>query len=759
MSSVVKRHDLEGLSGRKDARTFRTAAPRSSPRLRVTVRAIQMAVATAVTGAAIARAAAQDAAGRQETELPPIEVTTPSPVVKRAKPSKQGAPAKAGNVQAAAPEVPLQPPPGTLILDTDAFVSVTVATEHDLEANGGATLADTLQTKPGITGSNFAAGANRPIIRGLDTYRVRVQENGIGAHDVSALSEDHAVPIDPNAADRVEVVRGPATLRYGSQAIGGVVSAENGRIPTAIPRGGIAGEVFGGLSSVDEGADGGFKVTAGGSGFAVHADGYERDSDDYDTPLGRQANTFVESTGGSMGASRIWESGFVGVAYSRFESLYGIPGEEAVEENARIDMVQDKVLAKGEWRPQAFGVEAARFWFGASDYAHNELVDEGDVGSRFTNQEQEGRVEIQHSPVATAAGELSGAVGAQFGHRDLTARSSEGGDNLLEPNETRTAAAFLFEELRLTDRLRLQGAARIEHTNVAGTTFDDIAVPNPDLAAFDKSYTPVSASTGVLYELPMNVVARLTAQYVERAPDAGELFSKGVHEATGTFEIGDPNLAEEKASTVEVGFKRSQGAFRFDTSAYYTAFDGFIFKQLTGERCDDTLASCTPGGTGSELKQVLFEQRDATFYGVELAGEYDVGRIWRGVWGVSVQYEFVRAEFEDGENVPRIPPHRLGGGLYYRDANWAAGVTLLHAFDQDEIGFGETPTKGYTLLGATASYTFGKGVGGEIQPDVTIGVKADNLLDDEVRNHVSFKKDEVLEPGASVRLFGSVKLN
>src|SRR5690349_7797452 len=206
-------------------------------------------------------------------------------------------------------------------------------------------------TKPGITGSTFAAGANRPIIRGLDNYRVRVQEDGIGTHDVSALSEDHAIPIDPNAADRVEVVRGPATLRYGSQAIGGVVSAENDRIPDTIPRGGIAGEVFGGYSSVDEGKDGGYKVTAGGAGFAVHADGYRRDAEDYDTPQGTQENTFVKSNGGSVGLSRIWSDGFVGVAYSRFESLYGIPGDEAVEENSRIDMVQDKVMAKGEWRP------------------------------------------------------------------------------------------------------------------------------------------------------------------------------------------------------------------------------------------------------------------------------------------------------------------------------------------------------------------------------------------------------------------------
>ena len=710
-----------------------------------------MALLLATGGVALA----QQASAPATTELPAIEITTASPIAKP-KRAKSSAPAASQNAPTTEPlaDEPLQLPPGTLIVSTDAFVPITIATERDLLENSGATLTDALQNKPGITGSNFAAGANRPVIRGFDTYRVRVQEDGIGTHDVSALSEDHAAPIDPNAADRVEVVRGPATLRYGSQAIGGVVSAENSRIPDAIPARGIAGTVFGGLTSVDEGADGGFKVTAGGGGFAVHADAFKRDADDYDTPRGRQENTYVQSNGGSVGASRVWDDGFIGVAYAHFESLYGIPGVEAVEENSRIAMNQDKILAKGEWRPRAYGLEAARFWFGASDYEHNELVDEGEIGSRFTNEEQEGRFELQHMPVVTSLGVLHGAAGMQFGHRDLTATSFEGGDNLLEPNTTHTTAGFIFEELQATRQLRLQAAGRIEHANVEGSTFDDIEAPSPGLAAFDKSFVPVSASAGALYELPMSVVARLTAQYVERAPDAGELFSKGVHEATGTFEIGDPNLGKEKASTIEIGLKRSAGAFRFDTSAYYTAFDGFIFKQLTGDLCDDELATC--GTTGSELKQVVFRQRDATFYGVELAGEYDVARLWRGVWGVSAQYDFVRAEFSDGENVPRIPPHRLGGGLYYRDANWAAGINLLHAFEQDEIGFNETPTKGYTLLGASVSYTVPEAAD---RPQMTIGLKGDNLLNDDVRNHVSFKKDEVLEPGASVRLFGSISLN
>lgn len=251
---------------------------------------------------------------KAQIQLPGIVVTTPSPVA-RSGPSSQSQ----SDTDASA-SLESQVPSGIIVVD-DAFVPVTVATEREILATQGPTITDTLQTKPGIIGSTFAAGANRPIIRGLDSYRVRTQENGIGTHDVAALSEDHAIPVDPSAADRVEVVRGPATLRYGSQAIGGVVSIENNRIPAFVPPRGFSAEMKGGLSSVDEGRDGAFAVTAGDGNVVVHADAFHRRAEDYDTPHGRQANSFVDSDGFSLGTSYVWSSGFVGVAFSRFNSL------------------------------------------------------------------------------------------------------------------------------------------------------------------------------------------------------------------------------------------------------------------------------------------------------------------------------------------------------------------------------------------------------------------------------------------------------
>ncbi len=356
----------------------------------------------------------------------------------------------------------------------------------------------------------------------------------------------------------------------------------------------------------------------------------------------------------------------------------------------------------------------------------------------------------------TGLGALSGAVGVQVGHRHIAGESFEG-DALLDPARTEMVAGFLFEELQATRSLRVQAAARYEQSDVSGTGLD-LTGPTAAFVNRDRIFGPKSASLGLLYDLPLDVVARLSGQYVERAPDAAELFSKGAHDATGTFEIGNPNLKKERARTVELGLKKATGDTRFDASAYYTDFGGFIFKDLTGLTCDATFDSCegqVPGG-GGDLDQLVFGQKDATFYGAELEVQQDVAPIYRGVWGIEAQYDFVHAKFDDGGYVPRIPPHRLGGGLYYHDANWIARTGLLHAFRQDQIAANETPTSSYTLLNAELSYTFkGEATHEGLTPVTTIGIKGSNLLDDDVRNAASFKKDEILLPGASVRLFGS----
>lgn len=490
---------------------------------------------------------------------------------------------------------------GTVAADT--LQSTAAVAGREIERSNAASLADLLSGLPGVASSTFAPGASRPNIRGLDDYRVRVQENGIGTQDASDFSQDHQVPVDPLSADKIEVIRGPATLRYGSQAIGGVVSATNNRIPEALTPGGFSARFKGGASSVDNGLDGATSLDASGKNVAIHVDAYARRAGDYRIPGGVQANTRLQSEGQSVGGSYIFDGGYIGTAIQHITSLYHIPGVADAANNTRIDLEQTKWTSKGEWRAPTDGIDAVRFTFGASDYKHNELsigangVD--GVQNTIKNQELEGRIELDHAAVATPLGALTGTWGAQIGHRELGTAGILGG--LLSPTKTDTAAVFAFEQIQFTDTLRLQAAGRVENHLVKGLapSFPANFLPPPNTFSEEpgrRSFAPKSASVGLLKNLPSDMVATLTAQHVQRAPAAPELYSRGSDGASGTFVIGNPNLKIETANTAEIGLKRTRGQLRFETSLYYTYYRDFIFKQVTGNFCTDTFASCGVAG-------------------------------------------------------------------------------------------------------------------------------------------------------------------
>jgi iron complex outermembrane recepter protein len=308
-----------------------------------------------------------------------ISVTSPSPIQGRGATAISAANASDA-APAAIPSPPVtaspaaSPPAGVLPVATDTFSPVTVVTKEQIQRDQPRTLGDALFDRPGITSSSYAPGAaSRPIIRGLDQARVRIQENGIVNGGVSDLGEDHAVPVNPLISDRIEVIRGPATLRYGSGAIGGVVSSENNRVPTYIPANGISGSVTSGFSSVDNGRLGAATVDAGGDGIAVHADGFKTATDSYAIPGGIQRNSYTESQGGAVGISAIGDRGFVGISFSHYDSLYGIPGGVAEQDRTRLAPHQDRVLSRGEYRPLDGPIEVIRYWAGYSVYRHNEI--------------------------------------------------------------------------------------------------------------------------------------------------------------------------------------------------------------------------------------------------------------------------------------------------------------------------------------------------------------------------------------------------
>ena len=672
-------------------------------------------------------------------------------------------------------------PLGELPVAADRFATVLIVPREELRRLPGSTLGDLLFDKPGVTGSSYAPGAaSRPIIRGLDNYRVRIQENGVGASGVSELGEDHGVPLDPLGANLVEVIRGPATLRWGPAAMGGVVSVENNRIPDHPPcadsvvfrdRGCATLETRAAVSTVDSALENSTLVDAGHGNFLMHADVTGRRASDYAIPaypyltppeppppvFGRQPNSAMRMGSASLGGTYLFDAGYVGVSVTQFYSRYHIPGVEPTASNTRIDMRQTRIASKGELRPRSDVVDKIRFWFGLGDYRHNELgINEGvdGVQQTFTSQDLEARVETLLKPVSLEIGTLKTSFGFQGTHQFLTAPGLEGG--LFDPNRTRTVAGFLFNELAFNDAQRIQVAGRLEYAQATGSMPDMAVDPGFSLPR-DRKFIPASGALGFLQNLPREMVASLNAQYVQRAPRAAELFSRGPHDATGTFDIGDPNLKIEGAKTIEIGLRRAPGPLRFEASLFYTAFDNFIFRNLTGETCETSFASCTPLGGGGDLAQAFYAQRNAVFRGGEFQSQLDLAPLAGGTVGVENQGDIVRASFTGGGNAPRIPPARLGGGLFWRDANWLARINLLHAFSQNNISAtGETPTKGYDQLKAELSYRLIFGPGDPLGREMTIGLSANNLLNADMRNSASFRKDEVLLPGRNLRVFANI---
>ncbi|WP_249225484.1 TonB-dependent receptor [Tardiphaga alba] len=646
--------------------------------------------------------------------------------------------------------------------DTDAFQTTTQLSGEALQRAASSSLADLLATQPGIAASTFAPGASRPNIRGLDDYRVRIQENGVGSQDASDFSQDHQVPVDPLTADKVEVIRGPGTLRYGNQAIGGVVNAINNRIPENLVPDGFAAKLKSGGSTVDGSIDGAASIDASGNNVAIHVDAFGRRAGDYRIPGGGvQANTRQQSEGQAIGGSYIFDGGYIGTAIQHITSLYHIPGIAESAARTRIDLEQTKWTTKGEWRAPNEQIAAIRFAVGVSDYKHGEYGLDGNgvdgLQNTITNKEIEGRVELDHAAVSTPLGALTGSWGIQASNRKLGTFGVLGG--LLAPTNTDSVAGFAFEQLQLSDTLKIQTAARVETLTVSGLApiFPANFLPPPNTfteSAATRNFTPASFSFGVLKSLPWDMVLSFNANRTQRAPAAPELFSRGSDGASGTFVIGNPDLKIETAESLELGLKRSTGQLRFEANIYYTRYLDFIFKQVTGNFCTDVFASC---GAAGPLLQVAYGQRDANFRGAELMAQLDVAPMHDGMFGLDGQFDVVRATFADGSNVPRIAPMRLGGGIWFRSAAWYARLGLLHAFTQDDIALNETSTAGYNLLKAEVSYThtFAKVDGG--LRDLTIGVVGDNLLDERIRNHISFKKAEVLQPGLGVRLFTTLR--
>ena len=581
-----------------------------------------------------------------------------------------------------------------------------------------ASIGQTIANVPGVSTSAYGQGVGRPVIRGLDGPRVAILADGVGTADASAISQDHAVTVEPFLADQVEILKGPSTLLYGPGAIGGVVNVVDGRIPQKSPEQGFAGRAQLQYEDVSNGGSGMFRIDTGNDRFVLHADGLKRDLGDYAIPGRTLPNSYVRGDSGALGGSLLGDWGYLGVSVSRFLNNYGNPAEpgnpDEGEDPVHIDMAQTRYELKGALEAPLAGVEKLELSAARTDYQHTEFEGE-DPATRFTNRSSEGRLLLTHAPL----GGWRGAVGMQASRRDFAALGEE---SFVPPTRTRALGLFATEQ-REWGRLKLELGAR-----------GDREESTPE-AGEPRTFHPYSLSAGLAWRFDEAWHLTANLDRAQRAPAEEELYAYGPHEASATFEIGDPNLRKETANQFEIGLHHHGEWVDAKIAIYANRYDDFIYLADTGEVEDD-------------LPVRLWSQQDAKFRGGEVEATFHLARNDSGHYDLKLWADRVRATLDGGGNLPRIPAARLGTELSWRNDAWRASLGATRYFAQDDTAAHETPTPGFTLVNARLAWNFANGersgweafLGGE------------NLTNQTARLSTSLVKDQVPLPGRNISL-------
>ena len=656
-------------------------------------------------------------------------------------------------------------------LDVLAGTSVLEVREIQREAVTGQ-IGELLTKLPGVSATSFAPGSSRPVLRGQQGERVRVLVDGVGTADVSNTSVDHATTIEPITVERIEVLRGPAVLLYGSQAIGGAVNVIDKRIPTRMPDEAFHLDAFAGVDSASNLKTGAASLDVGiGESLVFHVDGSWRDTGNMDiggfqlspelradlleeaaekdadgepeeaeefreaaAQRGFVPNSDMRSWTVNAGLGLILGESTFGAAIGYYDTNYGVikrpglkkeeeeeggEGEEKKEENVRIDLQQFRADFKGDIYLGDGAFERLKLRVGYSDYTHTEFEGPGEVGTVFDSTSIEARAEL----VQNAEGMLRGATGIQYLHRDF---SAVGAEAYVPPNLTDQVAIFTLQEFG-TGPFQIEAAARAEFTDVEAQTL-----------GIARDYETFSGALGLVYEGVEGVRIGINGSRAERAPSAEELFSDGPHIATQAFEIGDADLRTERAWGLEAYARGQLGEGTFNLTVFKQWFDNYIFLEETGLEEDG-------------LPVFEYLQQDADFWGVEADFSYPVIDTGSFRLLTDLRASYVEAELADGTAVPRIPPLSLLGALEAQTDAFDVRGEVQWFDGQDRITAFETPTDGFTLVNALVAW----------RPladnrNVTVQVAADNIFDVNGRRHASFTKDFVPLMGrnfrASVRL-------
>ena len=614
-------------------------------------------------------------------------------------------------------------------LDADQLiVPVTVLNGRELSIKRESTLGETLNGIPGVSSTSFGPNASRPVIRGLDAERVRIMQNGIGVVDASSLSFDHAVSVDPLVIEQVDVIRGPAALLYGGSAVGGVVNAVDHRIPKEKLEG-ITGRTEARLGGPANESNMVGVVDVGNGQIAIHADAYARKSNNLTIPgfavsnrkaltdgtlqtnNGTLKNSSATSDGGALGASLTFDSGYLGGSYSGFNSNYGT----VAEENVRIDMKSQRWDIASEFNDLGKIVNRVKFRLAHTDYQHQE-IDAGIIGTTFKNSGMEGSLEAGHAKI----GNMSGVVGLQFQNTTFAALGEEA---FVPSTNSQSKALYVYEELPI-EQFKFSVGGRTEYTNVDAGAW----AKNP--SAQNASFNPTSYALGGLYTFTPNWTLASNISHNERAPSYFELYANGAHLATGQYELGNSSFSKERSNGIDVQIRWKDGKNSFSAGPYYTKFSNFIGLLNTGTEVDG-------------LPVAQFSAVAATFKGFEAEGKFNL----HDNLDLKLTGDYVRAtNLSSGEALPRIAPLRLGAGLQYQKNSLGARLNVLHAFAQERIAANELATNGYTNISALITYKLPTKV------NVELFAKANNLLNQDIRDSASFLKDIAPQGARSVMI-------
>jgi iron complex outermembrane receptor protein len=604
----------------------------------------------------------------------------------------------------------------------ESFQATDVLGGQDLTKAIRDTLGATIENEPGIALRSFGPGPARPVVRGLDGDRVLIVEDGLRMGDLSSQSGDHGVNVNPASASSIEVVRGPATLLYGANAIGGLVNVVTNEIPRAPVQGATGGFTFDGGSAAEV-AGGAGDVTVGNGRVALHLSGSGRRTGNFSSPEGEVPNSFNRSVFGEIGLSSTYDNGYFGGSYAFDRSHYGIPLVEEGETN--LNPRRQIVNLRGERRSMTGFFQSLRGSFGVRRYKHEERDGE-EVATSFVNNTTELELLSGHR----AVGRLRGSIGGSF----LTRSFSTEGEEVLSPAvDQRGVAAYIYEEFNASSHATVQFGGRVDHTRFS-----------PDTDEPERDFTNVSASAGLL--LMPNDAATVAFSFARAArnPALEELYFHGPHPGNFAVENGDPDLESEHALGFDASVRWRHAAASGEVTFFVNRIDNFIFRELTGDVEDDLPVS-------------IFTQGDARLQGIESHVDVRLGSSWWVEGGVDyVNGTLLSADIP----LPRMPPLRGRAGLRFQRNAFQAGGEGIFTGKQDRIyvlntpdgPVGETATDGYNLMKLFASYSF--------QQDRilhTITARLDNATDELYHNHLNYLKDLIAETGRDFRVVYSVK--